>query len=199
MKRLLPLLLSLAVPFVGQEQKSNDFVKGFPPEPKPSEGPVRLTMIQKLFILKYAEPSRMQSLLGVFGASVRTDNDLHAIAVSASETAMAGIEDAIKRLDIPSAIPQNVELIAYYVVGGPDENTAGGALSKDLESVITQLRNTFPFKNYKLLDTVTLRTRTGQNADTTGTVSGANQPVTITNFRIGSATVAADGNTVRID
>jgi hypothetical protein len=70
---------------------------------------------------------------------------------------------------------------------------------KDLESVVTQLRNTFPFKNYKLLDVITLRTRTGQGADTSGSAGGNTGPATLTNFRINSANVAADGSTIRID
>ena len=168
-------------------------------EPKKADTPP-VNLEHKLFILKYADPGKLQGLLQVLGANAVPNSELHAIAVQAKAESMPAIEDAIKRLDVPSAVPQNIELTAYYVVGGPDENTPGGPLPKDLDSVATQLKNTFAFKNYRLLDVIELRTRTGQGADTTGSAGVANGlPTATTQFRIASGTVAADGTTIRID
>src|SRR5947209_2426039 len=59
---------------------------------------------------------------------------------------------------------KNVELTMQLVLGN-DADGSGG-LPKDLEPVVTQLRNAFAFKNYRLLDVLVLRTRTGQRAGT---------------------------------
>lgn len=191
MKRFLLALLLIALPLAAQEEKK--------PEPKPAP------TVQRLFMLKYADPQSLANLLRVFHATIWPDRDLRALSVDASAEAMAGIEDAIKHLDVPAAAPTNVDMTVYLVVGHEGESPAGSAtLPKDLDSVVTQLKNAFAFKAYSLLDALELRTRTGQGASTTssgGTVQiseGHSQPVT-TSFKIRSASIGSDGSTVRVD
>ena len=74
----------------------------------------------------------------------------------------------------------------------------GGAVPQDLRDVITQLKSTFTFKEYKMLDVLTLRTRVGSNAETSGILSTANPP-RMTQFSIQNTTVSEDGTTIRID
>jgi hypothetical protein len=66
---------------------------------------------------------------------------------------MAAIEDAIKRLDVPTASPQNVELTAYLLMGSSADGALPTDLPKDLDSVVTPApqayrifssRSTFP-------------------------------------------------------
>jgi hypothetical protein len=176
-------LLLLAPVAMAQEQKKAD--------EKPV-GPV----VQKLFVLKYADPSQVGELVKVFTSNVTPNPSIHALAVSATPEAMAAIEDAIKRLDVPSAAPQNVELTVYMLGGGSDSESQG-ALPKELDSVVAQLKNTFTYKSYRLLDVLTMRTRTGKQVLTnsnggtvqTGTLS---RPI-ITELRIDSVGVGADG------
>jgi len=192
MKRFLLALLLIALPLAAQEEKK--------PEAKPAP-----PNIQKLFMLKYADAQSLGNLLTVFHANIRPNQDMRALAVDASPEAMAGIEDAIKRLDVPAAAPTNVDMTVYLVVGHEVESPAdSAALPKDLDSVVTQLKNAFAFKAYSLLDVLALRTRTGQQASTSssgGSVQipgGSSQPVT-TAFRIRSASIGSDGSTVRVD
>lgn len=193
MKRFLLAFMLLALPLAAQDNKQ--------PEPKPDAGPT----VQKLFLLKYADPMSIYTLLRVFHASVTPNRDMRALAVDASPEAMNAIEDAIKRLDVPSSAPANLDLTVYLVVGHETESPAGSSpVPKDLDGVVTQLKNAFAFKNYSLLDVLALRTRTGQGASTTSSGGGiqfgdgSSQPV-LTTFSIRSATVAGDGATVRID
>jgi hypothetical protein len=67
-----------------------------------------------------------------------------------------------------------------------------------LRDVITQLKGTFAFKEYKMLDVLTLRTRAGSSADTSGILNSANPPK-MSVFSIRNTTVSEDGTTIRID
>lgn len=159
-------------------------------------------MVQRLFILKYAEPSQLAGLLSVFNANIRQNSELHAITVEASADAMHGIEDAIQKLDVPSATPKNVEMTVYLLVAS-DSAVAGSPIPKDLDAVTTQLKNTFPFKNYGLLDVITFQARTGQNIRTTS--SGGSLPIggravaVITQININSIALQGDGRTLRVE
>jgi hypothetical protein len=180
-------LLLLAPLAMAQEQKKADEK---PPEPQ----------VQKLFVLKYADPIQMSVLLNLMG-TVRTNTELHALTVSATASSMAAIEDAIKRLDVPTAAPQNIDLTVYLVAGG-DDSTAVVPLPKELDSVVEQLRNNFPYKAYRLWDLLTMRTRTGQvvTLNSSGGSGDAppNRVLVATSIMIGSTTIAGDG-TIRIN
>jgi hypothetical protein len=157
--------------------------------------------VQKVFILKYADPSKVASLLSVFTGQAVPSGELHALSVTCSPDIMPGVEQAIKQLDVPAAAPPNIELTAYYLIGGETESPAGSPVPKELDSVVTQLKNSFAFKAYRLLDELTLRTRAGFRADTSGAPGpiGPGSPSITTQFRIQSAALSADGSTVRID
>lgn len=191
MKPFIIFSILLISPLLAQEQQKPNAVatkRAAPP------------LVQKLFILKYADPAQIRPLLSVFGAQVTPNSDLHALAVAAEPTVMPAIEDAIKRLDVPAAAPQNIELTVYYLIGGESENTPGGAIPRELESVVAQLKNSFAFKIYRLMDTLTLRTRTGQSADTSSSPgpAGPGLPAATDQFHIRSATVTADGSTISL-
>jgi hypothetical protein len=190
MKRILAALALLALPLAAQDAKQD--LKPVTPN------------VQKLFVLKYAEPDQISNLVRTFG-SVMTNTQMHALTVSTTPEAMAAIEDAIKRLDVPSAAPQNVELTAYLLIGSQAENASAAPLPKELDGVVTQLKNAFAYKNYSLMDVLSLRTRTQQQGGPTA-ASGGGGSVQIdnnlrqvnTDLRIRSVDVAADG-TVRIN
>jgi hypothetical protein len=181
-------LLLLAPLAMAQEQKKAD--------EKPAE-----PQVQRLFVLKYADPNQIGALVKVFTSNVTPNTSMHALAVSAGPQAMTAIEEAIKRLDVPSAAPQNVELTAYMLVGG-SESASQGALPKDLDSVVAQLKNAFTYKSYRLLDVLTIRTRTGQQISTNSSggavqIGNSSQPI-LTQFQIGSVNVGPEGS-IRID
>lgn len=188
MKRQLLALILLALPLAAQDAASKL-------EPPP--------VIQKLIPLKYADPQTLYSLLRIFDASIIPNTELHALAVKAPSQTMQAVEEAIARLDTPAAAAKNIELTIYLVVGSDGEGIPAGALPKDLESVVTQLRNTFPFKTYRVLDVMTLRSRSGQRAGTESSggfmqFGNVSKPV-VTNFAINSSSIGADGATIRLD
>jgi len=195
MKRLLLAMLLLAAPIAAQEKTE---------APAPAK-------VQKLFILKYADPRLVRNLALTFGATAEPNTEMRALAVSATAAQMAAIEEAIARLDTPAAAPKNIELTCYMVIASDNspapENTRielGGPTPKELDSVVTQLRNAFAFKAYRLLDVLTLRARTGQRAETTSTGGTmetgplAHREV-ITTLQLNSVSVGTDGTTIHIE
>jgi hypothetical protein len=195
MKRLLFALLLMALPLAAQEAKKEDQKSDAQPA-----GPT----VQKLFLLKYADPAKVAELLRVFNASVSPNSDMHALAVkTAPGPSMAAIEEAIQRLDVPSAASKNIEITAYLLIGGDSAGTEASAIPKEMDSVVAQLKNAFAFKSYRLMDTLALRTRVGQRASTNSVGRpiqiGTNSPAPTTQFRINSAGIGSDETTVRID
>jgi hypothetical protein len=71
------------------------------------------------------------------------------------------------------------------------------AVPADIRDVITQLKNAFTFKEYRMLDILTLRTRTGSDAETSGILNSA-APPKMSQFSIRNVTVGEDG-VIRID
>ena len=142
-------------------------------EDQKSNAPSDRPRIQKLFLLKYADPNHVASLLAVFNASIRPDSDMHALAVETIPgPTMGAIEEAIQRLDVPSAAAKNIEMTAYLLIGSETAGTEPSAMPKELDAVVAQLKNAFAFKSYRLMDTLALRTRVGQMASTSSSGRG---------------------------
>jgi hypothetical protein len=193
MKRILAVLIMLALPLAAQEEKKAD-----PAQPTRVAQPG----VQKLFILKYADVNQVSQLLNVFTGSVRPNPAMHALAVTATAEAMSAIEDAIKRLDVPSSAPQNVEIMAYFLIGFTDSQKAsqdvvGSDPPKELESTVAQLKSAFNYRTYKLMEALPIRTRSGQRIDAStagGAVKVAERPVSIiTQFHVDSVSADSDG------
>jgi hypothetical protein len=117
------------------------------------------------------------------------------MALNGSPSNVAAAEAAIKQLDVA---PKSIELTVYFVVGGDNAQQLSGApVPADVRDVITQLKNAFTFKEYKVMDVLTLRTRSGSDAETTGILNSGNPP-RMSQFSIRNVTVGDDG-TIRID
>jgi hypothetical protein len=187
MRRFLLAMLLTMAPLAAQE-KTN--------EQRPAQ-----KYVQKIFVLKYADPRVMQDVLRAFGANMQISTEMRTVAVNAPAETVEAMGEAIARLDTPAAAPKNIELTMQLVVG-TESDTAGNPLPKDLEPVVTQLRGTFPFKNYRLLDVLAIRTRTGQRASTDSSGAsvqsgGISRPI-VSNFSINGSSLGESG-TVRLD
>jgi hypothetical protein len=177
MKRLLLLALLLVSPVIAQDQ--------FSPQEK----------VQKLVTLKYADPQSVVRLLRVWGLdSVEMDNQLKVLSLSGTKARVASAEEAIKQLDVPSAAQKNIELTVYFVAGTDQDKGFGNPIPQELQSTVTQLKNTFPYKNYGLLDVLSLRTRSGVGANTVGQYG-----TRMTDFRVRSASLDGDASMIRLD
>ena len=150
----------------------------------------RTTMIT----LKYADPQAISGVIRMFEVNVNTNSQFKIISISGMSDKVAAAEDAIRRLDVA---PKTVELVVHFVVGSDQPNLTGAAVPADVREVINQLKNTFTFKDYRMLDTLSLRTRAGSSAQTSGILGGGPNP-RLSQFSVNNTTVSDDG-TIRID
>lgn len=174
MKRMILAALLLAAPLCAQSAP---------------QAPQRIT---KLVTVKYADPNAIVSMIRMW-VDVQYNSDMKRMVISGVPDNVTAAEAAIKQLDVA---PKNIDLVVYFLVAG-NQPAPSMAIPASLHDVLAQLKSTFAFKEYGLLDTLTLRTRTGSMAETSG-VLDASTPPRMTVFSIRSATVSDDG-TIRID
>lgn len=175
MKRILVVLALLAAPVLAQTTVD------------PNE------QVQKVVVLKYAEPMSIRNLLSNFGVEIRVDPQMKVVTLSGHRANVTTAEEAIKQLDVPGAAQKDVELTVYFVLGS--DAPMGSAIPADLQSTVTTLKSTFPFKNYGMLDILSLRTRAGVPASTSGQLSQGR----LTSFSVNSASLEGDGTMIQLN
>jgi len=149
----------------------------------------------KLVHLKYADPDRLAGVIGQFGVSVVPNGPMKVMTMSGLPAQMAAAEAAVAQLDVA---PKDIELVIHFVVGSDQPNLTGSAVPAEIRDVITQLKGTFTYKDYKMMDVLTIRTRAGSSAEATGILSSGTNP-RFSQFSIRNATISEDGTTIRID
>ena len=156
---------------------------------------LRMARVNKLLTLKNVDPKAVAAMFNQWGVSIvpisQHKDPLDFRAPGQGRRGGSGHQTTRRG-------PKTIELTVYFVVGGDQPNLMGGAVPQDLRDVITQLKGAFTFKDYKMLDALTLRTRAGSSADTSGILNAANPP-RMSQFSIRNATVSEDGTTIRID
>jgi hypothetical protein len=159
-----------------------------------------------VYQLKYAEPKELVKLLSPYvpqiGGNVQFDDHLKALAITTRKDAFPEIEQIIKRFDVPPPPVLNIEVTIYLMsaLGTP----SGSAVPPELEAVVKQLKNTFSYKGYQLIDTEVMRVRAGQGGEVSGVVNGApsvgpNKTISQVRFRSASVSTDEKGRAIRID
>jgi hypothetical protein len=90
--------------------------------------------------------------------------DLHILSVRAPKEIMPAIEDAIKRLDVPTP-SKNAELTIYVIVAS-EQAEAANNIPSNLQAVVNQLKNVLSYKGYHLVDTLIARGTDRRNPPT---------------------------------
>lgn len=114
--------------------------------------------VQKVFVLKYALPDRLASVLAVFPATLGASyvSQRATIAVSGAPAVVAAIEETIKRLDVPPPVGQSVELTGYLLECTPQDGKADTA-PEELQDAVAQLKRAFRYKSCALTNTLFAR------------------------------------------
>jgi type II secretory pathway component GspD/PulD (secretin) len=140
----------------------------FAQEEKKAEAPKPQNFVQRIVQVQHASPDRLRSLLEIFGIQIKSDHNLKTIALSGPAESVKAAEDAIRRLDVPP-VSRNIKS-TFYMIMASQKAEGDGKLPGELDSVIKQLKTISAYQNYRLLDTIVLRSREGNQADTAGTL-----------------------------
>lgn len=134
----------------------------------------------RLIKVEHADAAQVAKLLKVFqisGCQVVPDEQMQVLAVSGPADAVAQIEKAVELLDKPAAPEQpkkNLELLVY-ILEGHAEPIPNATVPDALKDVAAELSRTFPYPNFLLLDTLLLRCRDGEGAETRTPIASEGQ------------------------
>ena len=115
--------------------------------------------VRKFVPLKYVRAVQAAQVLGVFGQEMRISEAPNGIALSGPPEVVKAMEEMLAKIDVPPAVPKNVELTAYLLIGSVQGQS--GSLPDVLQPVIKQLQSLFTYKSFRLVDTMIARMRAG--------------------------------------
>jgi hypothetical protein len=168
--------------------------------PAPAPGPMAGFEIVRVVEVTRGDPNTIMTTLSAVLPGISRSGRM--LVVRGSAEAVGMIEDAIKKLDVaPPPTPEqrpapNVELTVQLLYGSSQESQTT-AVPADLDSTVRQLRSLFPYKSYRVMDTLFMRGRSGSTVMLSGTLSGGDSSY---RFRYnGQALPGAAPRTVRLD
>jgi hypothetical protein len=168
------------------------------PPPAPTSMPPGKTV--KVLRVDPGDVVQLATLLGGFGVEVRMSQQLGLITVTGHPGAVARVEEAIRDIEAQRVLrsttrsPENVTLTVHLL--GIVEGESSSVPAGPLQDVVAELKKTFPFGNYKLLETLLLRARVGQRAEVSGIIPTAEAekgPYTRYGFSAAIERISGDG------
>jgi hypothetical protein len=159
-----------------RSQKSEDRADERRQEPKPQEAREERPapgMRAKVFGAKHQNAADLVNALrplssGATGAMFQASEQLNTVTVRDFPENLAAIEQALKRLDVPTPPQPDVEVRIRVLLASPLPGP--GQYPSELESVVKQLNATLQYKSYHLVATVTQRVRAGSGSNGKGQV-----------------------------
>lgn len=168
---LLSLLLGAAFSTVNARQKQpQQEAKQEKKEEQEPEVPELPGMATRVFRLRFANPVMLSARLSTLyrrSAIVIADPEVKTLTVRATPEILASIEEVIKELDSSPPARKNIELTLYLLLA-TEEPLSGARIPDQLQPVVRQLKNTFAYKGYHLLETIVSRARDGEMVQMSG-------------------------------
>lgn len=115
-------------------------------------------------------------LSGVGGSNIRNNQFLKTLTVRDCPANVAVIEQALTRLDVPEQSPANMEFQLHLLAASVKPAEGGGAMPKQLEPVVAQLKATLKYANYRYVYSALNRISNGGKVESSG-VTGELFPV----------------------
>jgi hypothetical protein len=166
MKNVRLLLITIAaVWFLG-------FMEAQAQNPPPAQDK-SANIITRTIDVKNADVNRIIEILYAIakatGTTMAPDQANKLIILTGNPDRIAEMESLIRRMDVPPSPSQDfsIELTAYLLVAG-ETASVGQPVPAQLEPALKQLRSTFTYKSYQLLDTLWMRNRVGKETKTSG-------------------------------
>jgi hypothetical protein len=167
LRALVPaLLLTLAAP-AQTAAPQPAAVKATPVQAKESDYVTTREFKSRLFLLKHQSPFSLVGALKALGSGFRgadvtaVDREgVKTITVRDFPENLAAIEEAIQRLDVPSALRTEVEL-RIHVLLASRQPVAGDGFPEELKEVLAALRDTLNYRGFTLVSSFTQRAQDG--------------------------------------
>ena len=161
-------------------------VPAYPQEKAPGSAEI------KIVELKYADPRSIENMLSVFGCCTRINEATRTISLRFPPDQMKAVEEAIRRFDVPSAAPKDIDLTAWFLVASEKPEASGAPVPPELEPVVKQVRAVFALKNFSLLDTLLIRAGSGQGGEATGQIGALRSQFLIRRWALRENVVSID-------
>ncbi len=113
---------------------------------------------------------------------------------------MEKTRELLKRYDVATTPPPRVEFVAYLVWASSNYGSPPGQLiPAAIEDAVAEMKKTFAYTDYKLLDTVSTVVR--HHAEVENILAGTNTPggAYFYTFNYGDTAVSTDGKTVNVN
>ena len=145
--------------------------------PKEQRPAMEKGLRSRIFEVRHRDP---QSLLdavrflgsGLAGTQISASRDLSALTVRDLPENLAGIDEALKRLDVPEAKRADVEVTVYLLVGSAEPSEFVPDAVRDL---LPAIRTAFPYKGYRLASSFVSRVRDVSRVEGAGFLEAVDQ------------------------
>jgi hypothetical protein len=163
--------------------------------------PVRLSapgpeMTRKLVEVKHADSGNMAGFLQSYGVQVSESPSPNWILLMGPPDAVAAAEAGMAQVDVPEPPVKNIEVLIYLVKALQTADAAPSAkpLPEKIERCVTELRGTFNYGAYELVDTIMLRCRDRGSVNGSGFLPGNESNLyALCQIRIGEVSAQATG------
>ena len=169
------------------------------------EKPREPQRVQRIINVRHVDVQRLAGLLSGFGVRAQPETTVRVLVLSGSREEVEAAEEAVRRLDVPSPAPANIE-VTVYMIAAAGPGGRGASLPAEFEALARQLKTGLGFQSYRLIDTMVVRTRDGEGGETAGMApvqpgAPADAPRMMLQLRFGQAKIeaAATGRAIRID
>jgi len=146
-------------------------------------------VVTKMIRLQHANPQQVRNLLVGTGAQAYWDDSLRVIVVSGTPSDVTSLEQTVKELDSEMAkvSVSNAEL-TVYVLGASLEGGDASDIPASLQKSAGQIKAAFPYRSYRLLETVIARCAIGDETSVSGSLrpfrDNAPDQAGIANYRL---------------
>ena len=159
-KNLKYMLLTLALVLAFVSASSAQQPTASPAQNQP-EGVSERSFKSRVFEVKYRDPQSLLNAIyhlgsGFKGAAMSANAEFRTLTVRDFPENLATIEEALKRLDVPTAPRPNIEMHMHVLIASNGGSTASD-VPAELKDVLTQLRGTLNYRNYELAASIVQR------------------------------------------
>ena len=111
------------------------------------------------------------NIVGGGGKNISADPATNVLVVTTSPELAPALDELVKRLDVATLPPKNIELTFYVVQASKEPFADAGPVPPELQSALTQIKSIFTYQNFRLLDTLFARSRSSERISTSGQVA----------------------------